>query len=189
MGVGALAELPPHSISEVLFTEERIQARVRELGAQIAHDFPNPEEPLLLVGVLKGCTLFLADLVRAIPRPLEFDFVAVSSYGTSTETSGEVRVLKDFDLSATGKDVVIVEDILDTGLSLRFSHLIEKLHASQAKSVKICVLLNKPSRRRVEIPVDYCGFNIEDRFVVGYGMDYGERYRNLREIGVVSFPK
>ena len=182
-----MTELPPHSISEVLFTEERIQARVRELGAQIAQDFPNPEEPLLLVGVLKGCTLFLADLVRAIPRPLEFDFVTLSSYGAGTETSGEVRVLKELTISAAGKDVVIVEDILDTGLTLHRSNLIESLQTRNAKSVKICVLLNKPSRRRVEIPVDYCGFDIEDRFVVGYGMDYGERYRNLREIGVVSF--
>lgn len=173
-------------IVETLFTEEQIQARVVELGQAISQDYADSAEPLLLVGVLKGATLFLADLVRAIARPLEFDFVLLSSYGSATESSGEVRVLKDLDIAVTGKHVIIVEDILDTGLTLRFSYLVENLIARHAKSVKICVLLNKPSRRRVDVPVDYCGFVIEDRFVVGYGMDYAEQYRQLPSIGILE---
>lgn len=173
-------------IVETLFTEEQIQARVVEIGKAISQDYADSAEPLLLVGVLKGATLFLADLVRAIARPLEFDFVLLSSYGSATESSGEVRVLKDLDIAVTGKHVIIVEDILDTGLTLRFSYLVENLIARHAKSVKICVLLNKPSRRRVDVPVDYCGFVIEDRFVVGYGMDYAEQYRQLPSIGILE---
>ncbi len=177
--------LPEHRV-EMLLSEEEIRARVIALGKEITRDYPDSSESLLLVGVLKGAALFLADLVRAIDRPVEFDFVAVSSYGASTKTSGEVRVLKDLDSSVAGKHVIIVEDILDTGLTLRFSYLIETLKTRNAESVKICVLLNKPSRRRVEVPVDYCGFTIEDRFVVGYGMDYAEQYRQLPYIGVVT---
>ena len=177
--------LQPHVISETLISEEVIQRRVAELGAQITADYPNASEPLLIVGVLKGASLFLADLVRHIDRDVEFDFVALSSYGTATETSGEVRVLKDLDAAVNGKHVIIVEDIIDTGLTLRFSYLIESLLNRKAASVKVCVLLDKPSRRRVDVPVDYRGFEIEDKFVVGYGMDYGELYRNLRYIGVV----
>ncbi len=176
---------PAEERMEVLLTEAQIQRRVGELGQAIMRDHPNPSEPLLLVGVLKGAALFLADLVRAIDRPLEFDFVALASYGAATRTSGEVRVLKDLEAAVAGKHVVIVEDILDTGLTLRFSYLIETLRARHAASVKVCVLLDKPARRRVEIPVDYRGFEIEDRFVVGYGMDFAERYRNLRFIGVL----
>ena len=171
---------------DVLLSESEIAERVKALGAQIDADYPNFEEDVLLVGVLKGATLFLADLVRAIKRPIEFDFVAVSSYGAATKTSGEVRVLKDLDASVGGKHIIIVEDILDTGLTLRFSYLIETLKARHAASVKVCVLLDKPSRRRVEVPVDYRGFTIEDSFVVGYGMDYAEQYRNLPYIGIVD---
>ena len=137
--------------------------------------------------MLKGATLFLADLARCIDRDVEIDFVAVSSYGAATQSTGEVRVLKDLDTSVTDKHVIIVEDILDTGLTLRFSYLIETLRARHARSVKVCVLLDKPARRRVQVDVDYRGFEIEDKFVVGYGMDYAERYRNLRYIGVVTF--
>ena len=178
--------LPGHTLQEML-TESEIQARVRELGQAITRDYPDPTQSLLLVGVLKGATLFLSDLVRAIDRPVEFDFVAVSSYGAATKSSGEVRVLKDLDAAVAGKDVLIVEDILDTGLTLRFSYLIETIRARHARSVKVCVLLDKPARRQVHIDVDYRGFQIEDKFVVGYGMDYAERYRNLRYIGVVMF--
>jgi len=169
----------------MLLTAEAIHERVRELGAMIERDYPDSNQPLLLVGVLKGAALFLADLVRAINRPLEFDFVAIASYGAATKSSGEVRILKDLETAVSGKHVIIVEDILDTGLTLRFSYLIESLRARQAASVKVCVLLDKPSRRRVEVPVDYRGFVIEDRFVVGYGMDYGEIYRNLPYVGYV----
>ena len=185
--VQSAKSLPPHTIGEVLLSEETVLARVAEMGAEITRDYPAHDEPLLLVGVLKGATLFLADLVRHIDRPVEFDFVAVSSYGAATESSGEVRVLKDLDAAVTGKHVLIVEDILDTGLTLRFSYLIESLIARHARSVKVCVLLDKPARRKVEVPVDYRGFTIDDKFVVGYGMDYAELYRNLRYIGVVQF--
>jgi len=156
------------------------------MGEDIARDFPDPTEPLLLIGVLKGAALFLADLVRSIHRPLEFDFVAISSYGAATHTSGEVRILKDLDAAVAGKHVLIVEDIIDTGLTLRFSYLIESLRARHAKSVGVCVLLDKPSRRRVEVPVNYRGFEIPDRFVIGYGMDYAENYRGLRYIGILT---
>lgn len=179
--------LPPHTISETLLTEAQIQDRIAAIGARITEDYPNHNEPLLLVGVLKGAALFLADLARAIDRPVEYDFVALASYGAATESSGEVRILKDLDASALGKHVIIVEDILDTGMTLRFSYLIENLIARHALSVKVCVLLDKPARRKVEVPVDYRGFVIEDKFVVGFGMDYAELYRNLRYIGVVSF--
>ena len=171
---------------EVLFSEEQILKRVREMGQAITQDYSDVSEPLLLVGVLKGATLFLADLVREIDRPVEFDFVALSSYGAATQTTGEVRVLKDLEAPVKGKHVIIVEDILDTGLTLRFSFLIESLLARHAASVRVCVLLDKPARRRVEIPVDYCGFRIEDKFVVGYGMDYAEQYRHLRYVGVLT---
>ncbi len=178
--------LPPHTVTEILLTEKQIQSRVKEIAEAINRDFPNHEEPLLLVGVLKGATLFLADLVRQIARPVEFDFVAISSYGAATKSSGEVRILKDLDAAVAGKHVIVVEDILDTGLTLRFSYLIESLKARHAASVSVCVLLDKPSRRRVEVPVDYRGFEIEDKFVIGYGMDFGEYYRNLPYIGVIS---
>lgn len=176
---------PSHTI-DVMISEDQIRRRVEELGADIDRDYPNPEEPLLLVGVLKGATLFLADLVRQIRRPVEFDFVAISSYGAATQTSGEVRILKDLDASVAGKHVLIVEDIVDTGLTLRFSYLIESLKARHARSVGVCVLLDKPSRRRVEVPIHYRGFEIPDRFVIGYGMDYAENYRGLSYIGILK---
>ncbi len=179
-----LQTLPAHSVA-VLISKEDLQNRVSELGAQIALDFADQSECLLLIGVLKGAALFLADLVRAINRPVEYDFVTLASYGASTESSGTVRILKDLDAAVRGKHVIIVEDILDTGFTLRFSSLIESLTARQAASVKVCVLLDKPARRRVDVEIDYRGFVIEDRFVVGYGMDYAERYRNLPYIGYV----
>jgi len=179
-------DLPPHEIVPLL-SAGQIAERVGELAAAIAADYPDPQRPLLLIGVLKGSAIFLADLIRKIERPVEFDFVAVSSYGAATHSSGEVRVLKDLEAPVAGKDVLIVEDILDTGLTLRFSYLVETLRARHARSVTICVLLDKPARRRVEIEVEYRGFVIPDQFVVGYGMDYAERYRNLPYVGVVHF--
>ena len=177
--------LPSHRI-DVMISEVQILRRVRELGDEIDRDYYDTSEPLLLVGVLKGATLFLADLVRSIARPVEFDFVAISSYGAATVSSGEVRILKDLDAAVAGKHVIIVEDIIDTGLTLRFSYLIESLRARHARSVAVCVLLDKPSRRRVEVPVKYRGFEIPDRFVIGYGMDYAENYRGLRYIGILT---
>ncbi len=171
---------------EEYLSAETLQARVRELAAEIERDFPDPDEPLLLVGVLKGACLFLADIVRAINRSVEIDFVAISSYGAATTTSGEVRILKDLDAAVHGKHVIIVEDILDTGLTLRFSYLIEALKARHAASVRVCVLLDKPSRRRVDLHADYRGFEIPDAFVVGYGMDYAEKYRNLPYVGILK---
>ena len=185
LGPASAQVLPSHSI-DVMISAEQIQRRVQELGEAIQRDYPDPAEPLLLVGVLKGATLFLADLVRCIDRPVEFDFVAISSYGAATRTSGEVRILKDLDAAVAGKHVLIVEDIIDTGLTLRFSYLIESLRARHAKSVGVCVLLDKPSRRRVDVPVNYRGFEIPDRFVIGYGMDYAESYRSLRYIGILT---
>jgi hypoxanthine phosphoribosyltransferase len=182
--------MPTHStiinddISRVLLTEEQIAQRVREMGAEITRDYTGKE--LILVGILKGCALFLADLVREIKLPISFDFVAVSSYGADTKSSGVVRILKDLDESVESKHVLVVEDIIDTGLTLRLSYLLDNMRARRAASVKVCTLLDKPSRRRVEVPVDYSGFTVEDQFVVGYGMDYAGKYRGLPYIGLLK---
>ena len=169
-------------IGEVLVSEERIAARIAELGARIAADYGG--RPITLVSVLKGSLPFMADLMRAIDLPLRIDLMEVSSYGgNSTESSGLVRILKDLSASIEGEDVLIVEDIIDTGLTLNY--LIRYLRGKNPKSLRICTLLDKPARRLVEIPVDYIGFKIPDQFVVGYGLDYGEVYRNLRFVGVL----
>lgn len=181
-----MSNIYPHRVIPYI-SESEINTEVIRLGNEVTAHYSNLDEPLLIVGVLKGASLFLADLVRNIQRPLEYDFVAVSSYGSATETSGEVRVLKDLDIPVAGKHVLIVEDILDTGLTLRFSYLIETLEARHALSVGVCVLLDKPARRKVEIKLQHRGFLIEDKFVVGYGMDYAEQYRHLPFIGIVEF--
>ncbi|MGZ8562293.1 MAG: hypoxanthine phosphoribosyltransferase, partial [Candidatus Limnocylindria bacterium] len=157
------------------------QARVAELGAQLAADYAGRDP--VLVSVLKGSIIFLADLVRAMPIPLSIDLMEVSSYGASTESSGQVRILKDLSSSITGREVVVVEDIIDTGLTLNY--LLRYLHDKGPASIRICCLLDKPARRLAEIEIDYRGFTIPDRFVIGYGLDYGERYRNLPYIGVL----
>ena len=162
--------------------EGRIRERVNELGARIRQDYGD-DTPIHLVAVLKGAFIFLADLVRAIPGEVSLDFMAVSSYAGTT-SSGEVRVNKDLDRSIEGRHVIIVEDIVDTGLTLSYLH--EILRARDPKSLKTACLLSKPSRRKVEVPVEYIGFTIEDRFVVGYGLDYDERYRQLPYIGVMD---
>ncbi len=180
------SQLPPHRVLPFI-DSKTIKKRVGEIGQEISVAYPQHNEPLLLVGILKGAAVFLADLVRVVPRQVEYDFVAVSSYGSATATSGEVRILKDLDASVSGKHVLIVEDILDTGLTLRFSYLVENLKSRNAKSVGVCVLLDKPSRRKVQVEVQHCGFTIPDYFVVGYGMDYAEQYRNLDYIGIVEF--
>lgn len=169
-------------LSSVLFTEQQIQARVRELGEAITRDHGG--EPVLLVGILKGAAVFLSDLMRCIQVPVNIDFMAVSSYGSATQSSGVVRILKDLDHDISGKSVIIVEDIIDSGMSLSF--LKESLIARGAKSLKICVLLDKPSRRRAHVDVDYTGFEIPDEFVVGYGLDFDEFYRELPVIGVLK---
>ena len=168
--------MPAHDASNVLISTDQIRTRVTELAQQIAGDYPVGEE-LHLVAVLKGAFVFLGDLIRAIDRPLSIDFMAVSSYGKGTTSSGEVRVLKDVDSRLEGRNVIIVEDIVDTGLTL--AYLQEILHARGPKTLKTACLLSKPSRRQVDVKVDYVGFTIEDRFVVGYGLDYAEQYRNL----------
>jgi len=166
---------------QTLISEEQIQDRVRALGDEIRRDHPGD---LHLVCVLKGAFVFLADLLRALPDTTTIDFVAISSYGKSTRSSGEVRLLKDLDTGLEGRDVVIVEDIVDTGLTL--TYLQDILRARGPKSLRTACLLSKPSRRKVDVKVDYIGFTIEDRFVVGYGLDYAEHYRNLPYIGLVE---
>jgi hypoxanthine phosphoribosyltransferase len=173
---------PANDIAEVLIDEQAIAAKVRELGRAIADDYRGKD--LVLVSILKGALPFLADLMRQTPIPLALDFLEVSSYGTATESSGVVRILKDLAKPIEGRDVVVVEDILDTGQTL--SYVIEHLHAKQPASVRLCTLLDKPARRIVPIRIDYRGFEIPDKFVVGYGLDYAERYRNLPFIGVLK---
>ena len=169
-------------VGEVLLTEEQIQAKVKELGKQISADYAGRQ--LTLVSVLKGSLPFMADLMRAMTIPLRIDLMEVSSYGgASTESSGLVRILKDLSASIQGEEVLIVEDIIDTGLTLNY--LVRYLRGKNPATLRICTLLDKPARRLVEIPVDYIGFTIPDQFVVGYGLDYGELYRNLRFVGVL----
>ena len=171
-----------HDLAEVLIGEAELRAKVTELGARLAADYAGKEP--VLVSVLKGSLPFMADLMRSIPIPLRIDLMEVSSYGGSaTESSGLVRILKDLSASIEGEDVLIVEDIIDTGLTLNY--LVRYLRGKNPASLGICTLLDKPARRLVDIGVDYVGFTIPDQFVVGYGLDYGERYRNLRFVGVL----
>jgi hypoxanthine phosphoribosyltransferase len=169
-------------VAEVLLTEEQIAAKVAELGSRISADYAGHE--LTLVSVLKGSLPFMADLMRRITLPLRIDLMEVSSYGgTATESSGLVRILKDLSAPIEGRHVLLVEDIIDTGLTLNY--LIRYLKGKNPSSIKVCSLLDKPARRLVEIPLDYVGFEIPDAFVVGYGLDFGEVYRNLRFVGVL----
>jgi hypoxanthine phosphoribosyltransferase len=169
-------------VAEILLSEEQIDAKVRELGRQISDDYDG--RPLVLVSVLKGSLPFMADLMRHITIPLRIDLMEVSSYGgVTTESSGLVRIIKDLSASIDGQDVLLVEDIIDTGLTLNY--LLRYLRGKNPRSLKICALLDKPARRLVEIPIDYRGFEIPDQFVVGYGLDYGEFYRNLRDVAVL----
>lgn len=170
-------------VGEVLITGEQIEGKVGELGARLSADYEGRD--LVLVSVLKGALPFMADLMRAMTIPVQIDLMEVSSYGgTSTETSGLVRILKDLSSSIEGKDVLIVEDIIDTGLTLNY--LLRYLRGKNPSTLRICALLDKPARRLVEIDIDYRGFTVPDRFVVGYGLDYGEFYRNLPFIGVLK---
>ncbi len=169
---------------DVLYSEEQIQNRIREIGAEITRDYAgrNP----LLIGVLKGACFFLSDLLRSIDTRLSIEFMAISSYGSSTRTSGEVRILKDLDVAVEGRDIIVVEDIVDTGLTL--SYLLANLESRGAASVKLVALLDKFERREREVKIDYLGFRIPDHFVVGYGLDFAERYRNLPFIAVLKNP-
>src|SRR6188474_3976554 len=170
-------------VGEVLVTEAQIQAKVHELGKRLTADYAG--QPVTLVSVLKGSLPFMADLMRAIDLPVQIDLMEVSSYGgAATESSGLVRIIKDLSSSIAGRDVLIVEDIIDTGLTLNY--LQRYLRGKNPRSLLICALLDKPARRLVDIPIDYIGFTIPDQFVVGYGLDYGELYRNLRYVGVLK---
>lgn len=162
-------------IKRILFDEETIARKVEELANRIEADYPDGE--LLIVGVLKGASIFVSDLVRRIKRPVLLDFIAASSYGMSSVSSGAVRIIKDLDYPVEGKHVIIVEDIIDTGLTL--SYLIDNMIARKPESIEICTFLDKPARRKIEVPVKYIGFQVPDEFIVGYGIDYAENYRNL----------
>jgi hypoxanthine phosphoribosyltransferase len=169
-------------LAEVLFTEEQIHAKLAELCRRIEADYAG--EKLLLVGVLRGAVMVMADLARELALPIEMDWMAVSSYGSGTQSSGVVRILKDLDTDITGRKVLIVEDIIDSGLTL--SWLRANLESRGAASVEICTLLRKPDAAKVEVDVKYTGFEIPNAFVIGYGLDYGEKYRNLRGIGILA---
>jgi hypoxanthine phosphoribosyltransferase len=162
-------------LGDVLVSAEELQRRVAELGEEISRDYEG--RSLLLVGVLKGAVFFLSDLMRFIEVPVEVDFMAVASYGSATDSSGVVRILKDLDAAIEGRDVLIVEDIVDSGLTLQY--LMRNLGSRNPRTLEVCALLTKPARRKVDLPTRYVGFEIPDRFVVGYGLDYGERHRNL----------
>jgi hypoxanthine phosphoribosyltransferase len=170
-----------HGVGETLLDEATLQARVAELGAEISADYDGRD--LLLVGVLKGAVFFMSDLMRQLTVPCEIDFMAISSYGAATDSSGVVRILKDLDVNIAGRDVLVVEDIIDSGLTL--SYLMRNLKARRPGSLEICALLTKPERREIDVPVRYVGFEIPNKFVIGYGLDFAERYRNLPYIGVL----
>ena len=169
-------------IGEILVQPDDLRRKVADLGKQISADYADRD--LLLVGVLKGAVFFLSDLMREITVPCEVDFMAVASYGSSTESSGVGRILKDLDATIEGKDVLIVEDIIDSVLTL--SSLLRSLRAREPRTLEVCSLLTKPERREVDLPIRYTGFEIPNEFVVGYGLDYAERYRNLRSIGILA---
>jgi len=169
------------AIGEILIDEETLAARVAELGAEVSADYEGRD--LLLIGVLKGAVFFMADLMRHLTVACEVDFMAISSYGDATDSSGIVRILKDLDISIEGRDVLVVEDIIDSGLTL--SYLIRNLESREPASLEVCALLTKPSRREIDVRVRYVGFEIPNKFVIGYGLDFGERYRNLPYVGVL----
>jgi len=181
VGTPASASIEP-GLGEVLVTAEELQKRVAELGEQISRDYAG--RPLLLVGVLKGAVFFLSDLMRFIDIPVEVDFMAVASYGSATDSSGVVRILKDLDAAIEDRDVLIVEDIVDSGLTLQY--LLRNLGSRNPRTLEVCALLTKPERRKVDLPTRYIGFEIPDKFVVGYGLDYAERHRNLPFVAVLE---
>lgn len=169
-------------IKEVLFTEGQIRDKIKEIGKKISNDYR--EKDLILIGILKGSVMFMSDLMKEITVPCSMDFMAVSSYGNSTESTGRVKILKDLDFSVEGKDILIVEDIIDSGITL--AYLKEYLYSRKPNSLEISTLLNKPERRKINIEAKYTGFNVPDAFLVGYGLDFAEKYRNLPYIGILK---
>lgn len=169
-------------IDHVLVSQAQLKEKIAELGAQITKDYQGKD--LLLVSILKGACVFLSDLMRAVELPLSIDFMCVSSYGAGTVTQGHANIIKDLDVDIEGKDVLIVEDILDSGVTL--SHVMEILRSRKPASLRLCSLLEKPERHKVHVPIDYLGFVVPDEFVVGYGLDYAEKYRNLPYVGVLK---
>lgn len=174
-----------HADIDTFISEEQIKQRVKELGAEITRDYKKKDKKLFLISILKGSVVFLTDLMRSIDCDLVIDFMIVSSYGSGTKSSGNVKIIKDLDSNAYEYDLLIVEDILDSGNTL--SKVIELLKTRSPKSLKVCALLDKPERRVANVNLDYCGFTIPDEFIVGYGLDYDEKYRNLPYIGVLKF--
>jgi hypoxanthine phosphoribosyltransferase len=174
--------MPPSRVGEILVQRDELEHRVRELAEEVSRDYADRD--LLLVGVLKGAVFFLSDLMRHLEIDCELDFMAVSSYGSSTDSSGVVRILKDLDISIEGRHVLIVEDIVDSGLTL--SYLLRTLRARTPASLEVCALLTKPERRKVDLPIRYVGFEIPNRFAIGYGLDHAERFRNLPFVAVLE---
>ena len=170
------------AVAEILIDEDALTARVAELGQELSADYAGREP--LLIGVLKGAVFFMADLMRHLTVPCEVDFMAISSYGAATDSSGVVRILKDLDINIEGRDVLVVEDIIDSGLTL--SYLMRNLESREPASLEVCALLTKPARRAMDVAVRYVGFEIPNRFVIGYGLDFGERYRNLPYVAVLD---
>jgi len=170
-----------HAVGEILIDEASLQGRISELGAEVSADYAGRD--LLLVGVLKGAVFFMADLMRELSVPCEIDFMAISSYGAATDSSGVVRILKDLDINVSDRHVLVVEDIIDSGLTL--SYLMRNLKARKPATLEVCALLTKPERREIDVPVRYIGFEIPNRFVIGYGLDFAERYRNLPYVAVL----
>ena len=180
-GIGVGAPSDP-AIGETLIEADDLKRRVRELGAEISRDYQGRD--MVMIGVLKGAVLFLADLMRELEVPCEIDFMAVSSYGSATDSSGVVRILKDLDASIEDRDVLLVEDIVDSGLTLHY--LLKNLRARDPRSLEVCALLTKPERRRVDLPIRYVGFEIPNRFAIGYGLDHAQRYRNLPYVAALK---
>jgi hypoxanthine phosphoribosyltransferase len=179
--VSVISELEK-DVAEILIDEDSLQRRIADLGDEVSADYAGRD--LLLIGVLKGAVFFMADLMRRLTVPCEIDFMAISSYGGQTDSSGVVRILKDLDMNIKGREVLVVEDIIDSGLTL--SYLMRNLRSREPASLEICALMTKPSRREIDVPVRYVGFEIPNRFVIGYGLDFEERYRNLPYVGVLN---
>lgn len=171
-------------IEKVLYSEEEIAARVKEVSAKISEDYKNISKPLLTVGILNGAVIFYTDIVRRLTIPVHFDFMIASSYDANTQSSGKVNILKNLDNDPRGRDILLVEDIVDSGTTMNY--LVNYFKEKGASSVKVCTLLDKPSRRKVDVKIDYCGFEVPDEFIVGYGLDFAQHYRQLPYLGILK---